>query len=1025
MGSKRYLQFAVRSALATAAATAVVPVSLSQTAPAAAPAQPTVEEVVVTGSRLQLAPNDVSISPITTVTSLDIQKTGLVRVEDVLNMLPSVVAEQSSGEAVDATGTATVSLRGLGSQRTLVLVDGFRLSPGAALGAASQPDLNQIPAQLIERVDVLTGGASSVYGADAVAGVVNFILNTHYEGVQFDGTYGFAHHSNDNQTILADLAANDDTLPASSVNAGYNKTASVVAGANFDDGKGNATTYFTYLNTAPVVGTQYDYAACTLDTPGTLPGPGKPFCGGSSSSATGRFLEFGKVGTSAFTTLADQTVDKNTGAFRAYNAATDSYNYGALSYLQREAERYTAGSFVHFDINDKTNVYSEFMFARNTSTAQYGSSGLFFGQQVISCLNPLLTAQELSILCSPSNIAANQATYGPANAAGNPKGGNPEVTGENILLYMARRSVESGARTDNYTSNAFHEVLGVKGEWGDAWSYNGYGQIGVTTMGDDQGGYLGLPEMNNALNVVKDPTTGQPVCASVLNGADPNCVPWNIWVPHGVTQAQLNYLEVPSTYTITAKEDIAHADITGDLGKYGVTVPTATSGMSVNFGAEYRQERYDLSPDFVFENGYASGGDGAVSPIDGAFHVAEAFTEFRLPIFNNKPGAYELAFEGGYRYSSYNSGFNTNTFKLGLEWAPIEDVRFRGGYNRAVRAPNIGELFSPAAVGPGGNPDPCWGPAVGGLVQGHSLAFCENTGVTPNEFGHIIANPAAEVNVSDGGNISLKPEIADTYTVGFVLHPQALPQLVMSVDFYAIKITDTIESLNTTTVLDECGATGLASLCDLVHRGAGGSLWFNNSEYVNTDEENIGAVSTRGIDVTGHYVLDLRAMGKLGFALTGTEVINFVTQPVENVRGSYDCAGYFGSTCGEPTPHWRHVFTTDWATPWQQLDLTARWRYIGAVDTDRSSSNPLLASTYYPGTAHIGSYSYFDLSASIPVANSGVSIRMGVNNVMDKPPPIVLNGNYSDCPAICNDNTWVGTYDTLGRYMYGEVSAKF
>jgi iron complex outermembrane recepter protein len=904
------------------------------------------------------------------------------------------------------------------------------MAPGAGLGTSASADINQIPAAMIQRVDVLTGGASAVYGADAVAGVVNFVMDTHFQGVRLDADYGYNSYKNDNQQYLGLLAAQGDPLPPSTTNAGANRSASFLAGSNFADGKGNATVYFTYLNSSPAVGYQYDYAGCTLNTPSKLPGPGGLMCGGSSSSATGRFLELGKVGASNFSTLADVTVAKNVpgGAFAPYTAA-DSYNYGALSYLQRQAERYTAGAFLNYDVTDYANVYSEFMFARNTSQAAYGPSGAFaFLTPVISCANPLLSAQEMGVLCTPGNIAANQATYGPGGVSP-----NPNVTGNNILLYLARRSVESGPRLDNYSSNNFREVLGVKGKIGEPWSYDAYAQVTITQVADNQGDYLGTTQINNALNVVPNPAVGgiatlpagAPVCQSVLNGSDTKCVPWNIYQPGGVTAAQLAYLQVPSTYAITGTEYIAHVDVTGDLGKYGIQIPTASSGLIVNLGAEWREEKYILSPDYIFENGLNSGGAGAIRPIDGQFRVGEAFTEMTLPIMDDKPGAYALSANAGYRYSSYTDGFDTNTYKFGVEWAPIRDIRLRGGYNRAIRAPSIEELYAPATIGAGGTADPCWGAAVGGLVNGHTLAFCENTGVTPAEFGHILANPAAQINTSVGGNQNLTPEKADTYTAGFVFQPSFLPNFVASVDYYDIKIQNTITSLTSNTIVNNCGFTGLASLCALIHRGAGtGSLWFNNTDFVNADEVNIGTVSTKGVDVESHYLYDIGAMGKLTFNLAGTYTNSFDTQPLPT-SASFDCVGYYGTTCGSPIPKWRHVFGTTWATPWWGLDMTLRWRYIGPSNSDRTSSDPQLSQTYLASDSHIGGYTYLDFSASIPIG-SAVNLRLGVNNIADKAPPVVANGNYSDCPnTSCNDNTWVGTYDTMGRYLYAHIQAKF
>src|SRR5277367_6446760 len=1003
MGNNRKLQYAIRAAIAMAGATAAAPAAFSQTAAATEPAAE-LQEVVVTGSRIQQNPNDISISPVVSVTALEIAQTGLVRTEDLLNNLPQVVAENSSGQSISSNGTATVSLRGLGSQRTLVLIDGRRMAPGGGLGTSASPDINQIPAAMIQRVDVLTGVASAVYGADEVAGVVHFVMDTHFQGVRLDADYGYNSYKNDNQQYLGLLAAAGDQIPPSTTNAGANRSASFLAGSNFADGKGNATVYFTYLNSSPAVGYQYDYAGCTLNTPSTLPGPGGLKCGGSSSSATGRFLELGQVAGTE-TIVSDSTVNKAVpgGAFTPYNSSY-SYNYGALSYLQRQADRYTAGAFLNYDINDNANVYSEFMFARNTSQAAYGPSGAFaFLTPIISCANPLLSPQEVSVICSPANVAANQAQF-------------PQATGNNILLYLARRSVESGPRLDNYYSNNFREVLGVKGKIAEPWSYDAYAQVTITQVADDQGDYLGTTQINNALNIVPNPAvggiaslpTGAPVCQSVLNGSDTKCVPWNIYQPGGVTAAQLAYLQVPSTYAITATEYIAHVDVTGDLGKYGIQIPTASSGLIVNLGAEWREEKYILTPDYIFENGLNSGGAGAIQPIDGQFRVGEAFTEMTLPIMDDKPGAYALSANAGYRYSSYTDGFDTNTYKFGLEWAPIRDIRFRGGYNRAIRAPSIGELFAPPTIGAGGTADPCWGAEVGGTVNGHTLP-----------------NPAAQINTSVGGNTGLTPEKADTYTAGFVFQPSFLPNFVMSVDYYDIKIQNTITSLSSNTIVNNCGLTGLASLCALIHRGAGsGSLWFNNTNYVNADEVNIGTVQTKGVDVEGHYLWDIGAMGKLTFNLAGVYTNSFDTQPLPT-SASYDCVGYYGTTCNDPLPKWRHVLGTTWATPWWGLDMTLRWRYIGPSNSDRTSSDPQLSQTYLASDSHIGGYTYLDFSASIPIGTA-VNFRVGVNNIADKAPPVVANGNYSDCPnTSCNDNTWVGTYDTMGRYLYAHIQAKF
>jgi len=413
MGKNRILQQAVRAVLSAAAATAsVVPVALSQTAPStpAAVAADTgeIQEVVVTGSRIQSL-NLVSISPVTTVTATDIAQTGATRIEDVLNTLPSVYAAQSSALSNGADGTASVNLHDLGAPRTLVLMDGRRLAPGAPDGR-NFADLDQIPIELVERVEVLTGGASSTYGADAVAGVVNFIMNTHYEGVKIDVGYGMYQHNNHESLYSGIESAQGDATPPSEVNTGFNKSLAFTAGSNFADGKGNATVYATYQTQAAVLQSKFDYSACTL-TAG--PAGSRPVCGGSETNASGAFLAYNSTGN-----ILTDTVDPKTGILRPLTPA-DLYNYGPLNYQIRPSEKYTAGAFLHYDVNDHAEVYFEASFMHNNTVEQLAPDGDFAGAPPpngvwsINCGavgvglpgNPLLTAQERSVICNPALLA--------------------------------------------------------------------------------------------------------------------------------------------------------------------------------------------------------------------------------------------------------------------------------------------------------------------------------------------------------------------------------------------------------------------------------------------------------------------------------------------------------------------------------------------------------------------------------------------------------------------------------------------
>src|ERR1700761_5919776 len=292
MGINPKLRNAIRAVLAAATATALAPTAWPQQAPvsAAAPSEG-LEEVVVTGSRIT-SPNLTAISPITSVDAGYISSTNLTRTEDILNNLPMVFAGQNSTVSNGATGTASVNLRGLGPQRTLVLVNGRRLGPGQGTGT-NVSDINEVPAALIERVDILTGGASSVYGAGAVAGVVNFVLNTHFEGVKVDSSYSFFQHDNNNSLAQATVNAAGYQLPDHSVDTGFGQNVSILMGSNFADNKGNATFYLTYDKAAAVLQSKYDYSSCAL---GATSSAGLA-CGGSGTSAKngagGYFLAYG------------------------------------------------------------------------------------------------------------------------------------------------------------------------------------------------------------------------------------------------------------------------------------------------------------------------------------------------------------------------------------------------------------------------------------------------------------------------------------------------------------------------------------------------------------------------------------------------------------------------------------------------------------------------------------------------------------------------------------------------------------
>jgi iron complex outermembrane recepter protein len=1017
MGNHK-LRLAIRTALGGGAL--VASLANAQTAPVVATAtdaSDTLQEVVVTGSRIT-SPNLVAISPITSVDAGYISSTNLSRVEDILNNLPMVFAGQNSTVSNGSNGTATVNLRGLGPSRTLVLVNNRRLGPGGDAGT-NVSDVNEIPAALIERVDILTGGASSVYGADAVAGVVNFVLNTHFEGVKIDTSYSYFQHSNNNTGAQAALTAAGDQMPASSVNNGFGKDVSVLMGSNFADNKGNATFYLTYDQTAAVLEAKYDYAACVLSaTKG-----GGLGCAGSGTTAKngagGYFQAYSGPGGLSGSALFTNTVDGKTGAFRPFTAA-DEYNFGPLNFYQRPSTRWTGGSFINYQLNDHLTAYGEAMFARNESDAQVAGSGIFFtGAQnlpiAVPCADPLLTADERSAICAA------------ATAQG----------ADSAALFIGRRNVEGGGRVLDVTRNTIRAVVGLKGDIIDGLTFDIYAQRDGTETTADQYGYFSNQKVSNALNVITgpallangnpNPLAGQAECNSVYTGTDPNCVPYNIWVPNGVTRAALNYLTTPGLQDSSALEYVVSGSVTADMGKWNIKSPLADEGIKFNVGSEYRSEFSSTLPDEEEQSADLEGLGGAAPPVSGGYHVAEIFTELGIPLLDHKPMAESLGLEIGYRYSDYNLGFKTNTYKFGGEWAPSSDLRVRASYSRAVRAPNIAELFFPATVGLDGNTDPCAGATPKG-----TQAQCVLAGVSAAQYGHIGANSASQYNGLSGGNPLLQPEKSDTYTAGIVITPHFLHDFSASLDYFNIKLVDTIGSIGADTIINNCITTGDPIYCSAIHRDSNGSLFKTLQGYISDTNVNFGSLTTRGVDAKVNYRLPLNGVGSVLFNLEGTRLINLGKEPLTG-GPAYDCAGYFGTTCGAPNSKWRHVFNTTWATPWSGFDLTARWRFLSGADSEQISENPALAGPNLPLTQHIKPYSYFDLSADMALYKM-FKLQVGVNNVLDKDPPIVASGGggfASDCPAIttngssCNGNTFPGTYDSLGRFFFARITAQF
>jgi iron complex outermembrane recepter protein len=1008
--------------------------------------------IIVTGTRIQ-SPNLTSAAPVTAVTAADIKLSGTGKTEDILNSLPQVFAAQSSTLSNGATGTATVDLRGLGSARTLVLINGRRLMTGDPNSTSSAADLNFIPASMIKRIDVLTGGASATYGADAVAGVVNFIMDTDFQGFRIDANYSFYQHNNRNKRVRPLLDARQNAgipgygYPRGSVTDGGNFDATVSFGSSFDDGNGSFMAYAGYRKVNPVLQARRDYSACTIQHTGaalaspTRLNPAAPQqCGGSATSNNA--LIFATFSTTTATSEGGvATITATTSTFAALGNGTitpfaaNRYNFAPLNYFQRPDERYTAGVFADYEISEAIHPYMEFMFMDDRTLAQIAPSGIFGNTSTINCDNPLLSAQQLSVICAPHNLINGFIGNYPlaVGASVNPNPGAAPIdfidsttgaTYNRAFFSPYRRNIEGGPRINDLQHTAFRTVIGTRGDLGKAWSYDLYYQYGRTNYSQVYSNEFSTSRVAKALDAVTNPANGQVVCRSFLDGTDPNCSPYNTF-SGSPSAAALAYVGSTGFIKGNTSQQVLSVNFTGRLGEYGIKTPWAQDGVSIAIGAEYRKDSLELQADDAFNAGDLTGQGAPTLDVKGGYKVKEVLGEINIPLVQDS-FIHSLSVNGAYRYSDYSlsngRSISTDTYKLEAEFSPIRDIKLRATYNRAVRAPNIQELFSPQFVGLDGVTDPCSGAAITATQYG-----CIAQGLAVGQT--VSANPAGQYNGLLGGTPSLLPEKATTKTVGVLIQPSMVPGLSLSVDWFDIEVTSAIQGYGADAILTACNsstATTIHPSCALINRDPAGSLWLTSGGYVEDLQTNVGGVSTRGIEVNAGYSRQIGGLGTLAFSLVGTYLDEYATD--NGLTEAYDCAGYYGPTCATVAPEWRHRARMTLNMK-NGLGVSFAWRYFGAVDIEYKNPSSTLAGNFYDADSRIGAQSYFDLALTAKVGRH-FSWQLGVNNIMDKQPPLTHSGSgrfgQGNCSSvICNGNTYPGTYDALGRYIYTGVTLDF
>lgn len=958
------------------------------------------DEVVVTGSRIPQT-NLTTTSPVTQVTGEDIDIAGVTRVEDLVNQLPQAFAAQNSTVSNGASGTATVSLRNLGSSRTLVLIDGRRMGYGSPNDDAA--DLNQIPEQLVERVEVMTGGASAVYGSDAVAGVVNFIMKKDFEGIQIDAQYGFYQHHNDYdgpgnlRNVIAGRAATNPSqfrLPDDDVVDGESKSVNIIMGVQAPDGRGNLMAYAGYRNNNPVLGGGRDYSSCSLGGEAA----GSFTCGGSGTAFPGQFIAL-DAGSTAYTIGGAAGVGN--GTFTPYSSATGAYNFGPLNYYQRPDERYTLGAFGQYAVNDKVEVFAQLMFSDYQSVAQIAPSGAFLGPIIeVSCDNPLLSAQQRTAVgCA-----------GP---------------GTTVDMLIGRRNAEGGGRQDSINYESYRGVIGVRGEFMPGWNYDVAAQFSRVRLARTYLNDFSNTRLGRALDVVS--VGGTPTCQSVVDGTDANCVPYDIFSPGGVTQAALDYLQIPLIQTGETTQQVVTAAITGDTGW---SFPTAARTVQVAFGAEYRRDFLGSVTDNAFATGDGAGQGGPTIGFTGDTDVAEVFGEIQIPLADDQPWAYSASIDAAYRRSEYEN-FGADTYKVGLDYAPIEDIRFRASYSRAVRAPNVIELFTAQGFNLFDmDYDPCDAAERAAAGDGAVPTTCigtnpwQVTSTRSNDPANLLTNPSGQYNFTQGGNPNLEPEEADTYTFGFVATPSFLPGFNVSVDYYSIDVKNLIGTVGTQNTLDACYTANNLTACALIQRDpTTGALWLNTGNVIDTNV-NIGGIKTTGVDFNANYTVGLEdwgmpSYGSLQFSFVGTWLESLETNTGLGFANSvYDCAGFYANQCGVPNPEWRHRARVTWVSPWD-LDVSATWRHYGEAEIAVLGPNGSLNNSAARLDKVLDSQNYLDLAGTWQVLDN-VTVRAGVNNILDNDPPLSPSVGTTG-----NNNTYPQLYDALGRYFFFGVTANF
>lgn len=954
-----------------------------------------VEEIVVTGSRI--ARKDyVAESPIVTVTREQITAVGMTTIENTLNQLPQFTPSNGAGtnttNFVSTPGQAYSNLRGLGPTRTLVLIDGRRVVAGNPNNVV---DLNTIPTFLVDSIETITGGASAVYGSDAVAGVVNFKLRRKYEGFQVDTQYGSTDRGDAAQSTFA-----------------------VTGGLNFADGRGNVMGAFTYDKREGLLASDRDWSeigysilntGLTPSGAATIPDgrydPASNAAGGANlPSQAAMNLVFGGYG------FAPGTVAPNSGiSFNAdgtlfttspvrnfkgeqvpgFSATSYTYNSAPFRYLHLPLERYALFAAGDYDLGSGVEAYGTVSYTTYDVSRQLGpasaSDGAFPGPDiVVPVTNPFIPA-DLSILL------ASRPTPGAA-------------------FYPRRAFTEVGGRLSENTYETFQLVAGLRGAFAGDWKWDLYVSYGEMNHTEDQFGNVSRAAMREL--------------TFAADGGVAICGGFNIFGAGKISAGCADYISRDVTNATTIEQSIVEGYATGGILK----IPGGTVKASVGFQA--RNDHFDYDPDALLRGPDIVGFNPAV-PIQGDINSREVYGELLIPILSPDAPLGALDLSVGGRIADYNTTGQAVAWKADLTWKPLDGLLLRGGYQRAVRAPNIAELFSPQSLGFLGIGTPGPGTTAGdpcdinssyrnGANAAAVRALCITQGVSAG-IVDTYHQPSTQVEILTGGNPDLSEETADSWTAGVVWtsrfdHP-LLRRLSVSLDWYRIEVADVIGTLSVPTIVGACfnadgsnpGYDPNNFYCQQFSRLGSGTI-----TGVRITQVNLAGINTEGLDFQVDWGF---ALGDVGLPEgAGSLAFNFVYSRLESferqTRPGADFVDYAGSIGGDLSgaalPDQKWVLSSTWSSG--PTKVVFRWRHIDGMTDARSIP------VFSPTALNAPDYDIFDAMASWTF-DDRVTLRAGVNNIADEDPPYFTS--YS------NSNTDPSTYDVLGRRFFVGLNAKF